>query len=201
MIDLDKVSANPLAWPASWPRVTRRMRARFAGHSMERGIRQVYRELRLMEVPDWNVIISSNVELRLDGLPRSNRRPPSDPGVAVYFRLDGEPHVLACDKWDKPEHNLWAIAKHIEALRAQDRWGVGTLKQAFTGYKALPAPGDDGPWWAVLGFEHEPETLEQAHAQYRRLSIKAHPDSGGTEAEFKALNEAYAAAQRAFKHG
>src|SRR3546814_10099833 len=37
-------------------------------------------------------LISSNVELRRDGLPRSDRVEPTDPGVAVYFAKGGRPY-------------------------------------------------------------------------------------------------------------
>ncbi len=55
--------------------------------------------------------------------------------------------------------NLWAIAKHVEAMRGLDRWGVGDITRAFTGYAALPAKGEslasDRAWMAVLGLENE----------------------------------------------
>ena len=56
-------------------------------------------------------------------------------------------HVLACDRWDRPEHNLRAIAKHVEAIRGQERWGVGSVAQAFRGYQALPSRATGKPWW------------------------------------------------------
>src|SRR5690606_37528542 len=110
-----------------------------------------------------SVILSTNVELRLDGMPRSDRSPPADPGVALYLRLNGRDTVLACDKWDRVADNIVAIAKHIEALRGQDRWGVGTLEQAFAGYQALPAPEQ---WWQVLGIS-EHATADQINAAWR----------------------------------
>jgi hypothetical protein len=119
---------------------------------MQKALRLLYAELSRMGVGDWNVIVSTNVELRRDGLPYSNRRRPDDPGAAVYFRLDGEPHVLACDRWLTPEENVHALCKHIGALRGQDRWGVGSMKQAFAGYKQLPqaASVTSQDWWQVF---------------------------------------------------
>ncbi len=104
-----------------------------------------------------SLVISTNIELRNDGLPYSNRRAPADPGAAIYFILKKKPCVLACDRWDRVEDNLWAIAKHLEALRGQDRWGVGSVEQAFAGYTALPAPGESGAavWYQVLGCAHD----------------------------------------------
>lgn len=146
-----------------------------------------------MNVPDYHVVISSNVALRRDGLPYSNQRRPDDPGVAVYFRLKGKPHVLACDRWLSPEENLWAIAKHIDAMRGQERWGVGTLEQAFTGYMALPAPPDDTQWWLVLDV---PETAgpDLIRGRYRSLAQLHRPDlhqGGPTPPEWVRIQAAY----------
>ena len=80
---------------------------------------------------------------------------PDDPGVAVYFQLHDKERVLACDKWDTVADNIAAIAAHIDGIRRQDRYGVGTIDQAFAGYSALPPPGGTSrptrPWHEVLG--------------------------------------------------
>ena len=84
------------------------------------------------------VIISSNLRLRGDGLPVSSQREPDDPGIAVYFHLNKLPHCLSCDTWDRAADNLAAIAKHVEAMRGQIRWGVADVATMFAGFKALP---------------------------------------------------------------
>ena len=80
----DDVNAYPLSWPATWPRKQwhERKRSSFAEHSLAVARDFVLDELRLLKAK--NVIISTNVELRRDGLPRSGRRAPDDPGAAVY---------------------------------------------------------------------------------------------------------------------
>ena len=85
--------------------------------------------------------ISSNLRLRDDGQPAGQQPNPSDPGVCVYFRLSGQPRCLPCDRWDRAADNLAAIAKYVEALRGQIRWGVGSADVAFAGFKALPNGG------------------------------------------------------------
>mgnify|MGYP000712282402 CR=1 FL=1 len=136
----------PLTWPAGWKRTptAQRARARFRSGRTELSIyeatQRLQGELERLERGIGGVVLSTNVETRLDGMPRSDRRAPADPGAAVYFRLKGQPRCLACDKWDRVADNIAAIAAHIEAIRAVDRYGVGTLDQAFAGYAALPAP-------------------------------------------------------------
>lgn len=180
---MSEQSAYPLSWPLGWKRHNgHRERARFGLVSMDRVAREILRELELMGVGDWNVVISTNVELRRDGLPYSNRRVPADPGAAVYFRLRDQPRVLACDRWDLPEHNLRAIAKHIEAVRGQARWGVGSVEQAFSGYAALPERGTTSPWHEALGIPRDATAAEVREALARALK-SAHPDNGGSTAQ------------------
>ena len=80
---------------------------------------------------------------------------PDDPGVAVYFQLHDKERVLACDKWDTVADNIAAIAAHIDGIRRQDRYGVGTIDQAFAGYSALhwkkrKSNTGDAPRWRPL---------------------------------------------------
>jgi hypothetical protein len=130
--------------------------------------------------------LSTNFELRADGRPRRDRRYPADPGVAFYFELDDQPHVLACDRWDTVADNIAAIAAHIEALRGQERWGVADMKQAFAGHVQLPAPEQ---WWQVLGVRPD-ATVDQIDAAWRDKMRAAHPDRGGSDAAAARLNRA-----------
>ncbi|WP_347271875.1 J domain-containing protein [Rhizorhabdus histidinilytica] len=185
--------AYPLTWPASWPRARSRGRAKFSqkdarGWAVQATIAtardRLQREVDLLGARD--VILSTNVELRLDGQPRSDRGNPVDTGAALYFKLKGRDTVLACDRWDRVADNIIAIAKHIEAIRGMDRWGVGTVEQVFTGYQALPAPEQ---WWQVLGVSAA-AAVDEIDAAYRRLAPAAHPDRGGSDAAMARLNAA-----------
>lgn len=193
----------PLAWPMGWPRSKKRLRSPFKAQSLAVAAKEVYRQVGMLRVPDWNVVISTNVELRRDGLPYSNQRAPADPGVAVYFRLptadgEAEPRVLACDRWATPEGNLRAIAKHLEAMRGMDRWGVGSLDQAFAGYQALPPPPEVPHWSHTLGVPPT-ATEAQVRAAYAQLVKSSHPDHGGRAdgSDLRRVREAFAAAKAA----
>lgn len=88
---------------------------------------------------------------------------------------------MACDKWKRTADNIYAIAKHIEALRGQKRWGVGNVDQAFRGYMALPGIGEttgDNPW-TVLGVSIN-ATEDQITLAFRALAKKFHPDNSDT---------------------
>ena len=153
------------------------------------------------------VVVSSNVRTRNDGLPYSNAAEPDDPGVAVYFELEGEPHCLACDTWDRVADNIAAVAKHLEAMRGMERWGVGDLRTHFAGFKALPGGNTVQPAMTLgeaAGFVEEAAdqgglmSLAQAviddvgafKRAMRYAAKRCHPDTGGSEDEFKRLQEA-----------
>lgn len=183
-------TAYPLTWPTGWARARTPQRSRFGSYNRKPTV-AAGRDLVLAELNRMGVrrcILSTNLPLRNDGLPYSNQREPDDTGVAIYFELDGKPCSLACDKWNTVGDNLWAIGKHIEALRGQDRWGVGTLKQAFQGYMALEER--TGPsCWDVLGIT--PDATEvQIMTAWRDRAKTAHPDTGGNHDAMTELNRA-----------
>jgi len=139
-----------------------------------------------------NPILSTNVRTRIDGVPYSNAAQPEDQGAAVYFTLNKRQVSLACDKWNRVEDNVYAICKHIEALRGQERWGVGSIERAFRGYTALPGIGEStgSKWWEVLGVSVN-ASEEQVKEAFRLLAMKHHPDRGGSAELFGRLSEAY----------
>lgn len=195
---MESITAYPLTWPTGWKRTPKHKvtRSRFGTYrSSERqlappstwkAIQSLQRELNLLGARE--VVISTNLRLRNDGYPMSSQREPEDRGAAVWFTLNQKPRVLACDKWSTVGENLYAVSMHIGAIRGQERWGVGTLDQAFTGYAALPA--ETGKHWtSVLGLTlgASREMIEQT---YRNLARVAHPDAGGDRGEFEKLTNA-----------
>lgn len=180
--------AFPLYWPEGRKRTEpyRRQRSRF-NTGFGAAVRAVVGELRRLGAR--NSVVSSNVPVRRDGLPLASAKRVDDPGVAVYFRYKDKPMVFACDRWDKAEDNIWAIAKTIGAMRGIERWGSGDMTDtAFSGFQALPPPSsaNRAPWRSMLGAS----TLEEAEANYRRKAREAHPDNGGSHEAMAALNSA-----------
>lgn len=192
------IDAYPLQWPISWPRTKIKQVARF-DTSFARARTQLMRELDLLGAT--NIIISSNIELRRDGLPYANQRQLEDVGIAVYFNLSGEQQCVPCDKWTRTEDNLQAIRKTIEALRGLDRWGAKEMvNAAFRGFKSLPestivTPYQSKIWYEVLEVSPSasPEVIKAA---YRQKLLKAHPDHGGSAIDFAEIQKAYKESHR-----
>jgi hypothetical protein len=202
----------PLAWPAGRRRTAKPQRARFADPgaasgrlSLDKAKKRLLAQLEAMTRTGQNyrtteIVLSTNIRYTASGSRDQNvsRKDPDDAGVALYFNLDGRPHVLACDRWDTIADNIAAIAAHIDALRGQERWGVADLAQAFAGHTALPSNAAAPPeqWWQVLEVR-EDASLVIIEQQYRILSKAAHPDTGGSHTAMARLNAARDAARRA----
>ncbi len=185
--------AYPLAWPVGWPRARAPQRSRFAGWTLYNARSELMAELRRLGAT--GIVLSTNIPLRLDGLPYSNTREPDDHGVAVYFRIKGEPRVLACDKWRLVVDNITALCKHVEAIRGQARWGVGSLEQALGGYRALTAAPARRLWFEVLGV---PEDAPWPVVERARLQLleRHHPDKGGSGEMAYDVNAAFSEARQ-----
>lgn len=200
-------SASPLSWPAGWPRTEpgNRTYGRFGKReksassnfamlkdvTVSEGTKRVLGELDRMRARE--VIISTNLKLRLDGLPRSDQRAPDDPGVAAYWTdAKGHDRCIAVDRYTTVADNLAAIAATLDAMRAIERHGgAEVMERAFTGFTALEGPSQ-GDWWDVLGVAKAAPAADVENA-YKRLRSKYHPDKfqGHEVGKFHAVQRAY----------
>lgn len=172
----------PLSWPDGWKRTTNRKFGHFKSAqrwiSVQDATRRVLEQFRLMSVSDNDIIISTNIPLRLDGMPGSDKEP-SDPGVALYWQTKKSGmRCMAIDRYTCVADNLAAIAATLEAMRAIERHGGGAiLERAFLGFAALPQNASQ-PWREVLGIEGA-ASLDLVESRFRALVKVHHPDYGG----------------------
>ena len=206
------ISRYPLQWPTGWKRTDSalRRRAQFRNPGQRssyyqqvttaEGLARVQDVLRKMGVGDGEVVISTNMPTRLDGLPRSNLPEPADPGVAVYWQAGKQRRCMAIDEYTAVGANLAAVAATLEALRAIERHGgAAILDRAFLGFAALPAPASTARHWrVVLGVPlGSVPHLEDVRRSYRELAARHHPDRPGGNAEAMAeVNRAWEEAQQ-----
>lgn len=195
--------AFPLYWPLDWPRTKpgRRQRARYQVN-FARARDEVLRSLRLLG--GRHVVVSTNIPLRLDGLPYANTREPEDPGVAVYWSTkDGKPRVMACDRWDRVKDNMRAVGLTLEALRQIERSGASELlERAFAGFAALPAQAGATSWRVTLGLPVTGSvTRDDIDRAFKQKAAETHPDRGGSADAFVQVTQARDAALREVGHG
>lgn len=207
----------PLAWPAHRPRraAKNRIRGDFSetlgdgtGKTKPISLQTASErlELQVERLGGRYPILSTNVELRMDGRPRADRSPPADPGACVYFDLKGTPYALACDTYTDVAQNIAALANHIDALRRQERYGVASAAESLHAFQALPAPDhvlpSRRPWRQALGFPESwppngmliDSVRDTITRHYRAEAIKAQ----GNEAALADINIARDAALKEF---
>lgn len=184
----DSITAYPLQWPAGWTRARARKNGDFKV-TFARARDGLMDEIA--KLGGRRAVLSSNLQLRQDGLPYAQQPRIADPGIAVYFQYKGKPMCFACDQYRTIEANTRAIQLSIAAIRGLERWGASDMmERAFTGFTALPAPGGTAHWRDIL----DPTDPE---GSYRRLRGIHHPDrEGGNADEFRAVQHAYEAYQQ-----
>lgn len=122
------------------------------------------------------MILSTNIPVRLDGLPYANSREPEDPGSAIYFEYNKRQMCFACDQYDRVRDNIYAMGLTINALRGIERWGASDMmERAFRGFTALPSAG----WRSILGVGPN-ASLQEAESAFRAKCHEGHPDKGGS---------------------
>jgi len=194
-------TAYPLQWPDGRKRTEPHRRAK-AAFSTTFGDARDNLRAEVRRLGGRNLVISTNVPLRQDGLPYATYRKLDDGGVAVYFTYEGKQMCFACDRWDRVEHNVHAIVKTIDALRGIARWGTGDMMAAaFTGFAALAAPGRTRTWREVLGIPPDVRDMAIVRAAFRVLASRHHPDKGGSHETMAELNAAVTAAERELGKG
>lgn len=183
----------PLQWPDTMPRHSTRERSRFKT-ALSTATNNVRKSIVAFGSdsgkPVQDLVISSNVTLGVDS--------PADPGVAVWFKWDGQQVCIAVDRYDKLEHNLQAIHHIVEGRRTEPRHGgLNIVRQTFRGFAALPGPAAPD-WRSELGFPRDAKpTRDQIDAAYCAKAKTAHPDGGGSDVAFQRLQQLYQQAKAA----
>lgn len=192
------VEAFPLQWPSGWPRLSDNLyrdKARFQTQ-FAKARDELMKELERMGAS--NVVLSTNIPLRRDGLPYAGQANPQDPGAAVYFLYKKKAMVFACDRWTTVTDNIQALNKTIEAIRGIERWGASTmLERAFTGFQALPEANRKKDWHEVLGVRKNAPWMEVEMAR-KEKAFTHHPDRGGSNEKMAEINGAYEEASKLY---
>jgi|GEM_PF-932902 len=133
-------------------------------------------------------------DLRLDGMLRANARA-EQPAVVVAFESKHGPLLYRSDQYSgltywssrgmqEPwQHNVYAVARTLEALRAVDRYGAARSGEQYRGYRQIgggPAIVTEAP----MSDERASEVIAAAaypQERERRLVVAAIADGIGVE--------------------
>ena len=128
--------------------------------------------------------------IRMDGTLRADARAAS-PAVRVSFESKFGPLIYATDRFrsrnrlDDWQHNVYAIALSLEALRRVDRYGISSRGEQYAGWKAIgtaPAPLNFEQALHVIAavLNADPEEVRaDMRPAVRRARALTHPDANG----------------------
>lgn len=159
------------------------------------------RELRHLAARDvvFEVDVTSEADIRLDGMLRSNARV-ATPAARLAFDSIHGPLTYATDRYRGRRRgggdvrgwqvNLRAIALGLEALRKVDRYGITKRGEQYSGWKALPAGRAMPPSHMthtearalIESLSGEDTGLPGGHSEdraFRMARAVAHPDRNG----------------------
>ena len=191
--------AYPLQWPDGWPRTPSYRREndnRFGGRggiTVGRARDQLMDELRRLGAT--NIVVSTNVPVKADGLLYADNKRIDDPGIAVYFKFKKKSLVMARDAFTSVAGNLRTLGLAVEHLRGLERHGGSFMfEKAFTSFLAIAPPNWKKPWRQVFGVK--PEWQGDVTALFREKARERHPDAGGSDTLMAELNVAYEEARQ-----
>lgn len=138
-----------------------------------------------------HVTISTDADRNRDGSISGQQRRSTDPGVAVYFKLNGREMVIAQDQFLEIECNMRSLALCFEGMIQMRNHGGGPIfnriEKAFT---ALPGPMTTPRDWPEILKLPRSATRAEIKSRKRELSRVLHPDAGGDAEAFKEMTAA-----------
>ncbi len=184
----------PLLWAMGRPRAEQRQPLR-SKVPLARATDDLLYELQLLGA--IAIIISCNVKplKQFLGYPEPYENP-IDPGVAVYFTLNGVSYLFACDAIDAVQGNMRAIGQLLREKRLlSEQYPCASIDREFAGYKTamvtVEASPRRKPWWKVL-YVSPDAPLAVIEAAYKGLAKVVHSDlvQDGSDAAMAELNRA-----------
>ena len=151
---------------------------------LDRELRRLGPVLSRRPAPSVLQIALREQDFRIDGMPRANAVP-SMPGVILNIDSRHGPLSYPCDRFDRWQDNLRAIALGLEALRRIDRYGITPGNEQYTGWKALPQEAESPTFTAeqaeaflrdVAGVNGHGLDLGTLPQLLRRAKEATHPD-------------------------
>lgn len=122
-------------------------------------------------------VVTDEAAIRIDGQLRADAKM-RHPGAEVSFEVDGRRLVFHTDAYNVLQSNLRAIALGLESLRAVDRYGITSSAEQYAGFAQLTA-GEP--------IEERGRKLVEAAGSVTEALKRHHPDHGGDEADFVAV--------------
>lgn len=133
-------------------------------------------------ISDWEVSYPRGA--RLTSYAEQSR---TDRTVKLTYKKNGATVVLVMDKQERAVDNLRVLYLAIEALRLNEKRGLGEI--VSSAYAQLAAPTEITDPYEILGVRLDADR-DVIEAAYRAKAKAAHPDAGGSARQMDILNKA-----------
>lgn len=165
-------------------------------------------EMDRLDPDEWRASTASGgAYTKSNGLPKAKANP-SDPGFVVYWTKDGEQFAVACDDSPRLRDNVRTVYLWIHETRLRGNRPVVTGESEFATARLPPGDVDDdrgATGEAIVANGPVDLDVEQAadilgvspdspdrvvKTAYQEKTKTAHPDVGGSSAEFHRVEQA-----------
>lgn len=184
---------NDISWPPTFPRTDpadRTPNNRFEA-TLRESIDDLADELERVGADDWRLETGAEHQHQNPKYPYANASP-DDPGAVVRWTMDGDQYAAACDAYTSLRDNIRSLYLYIREKRKMESRPVTTGESEFANARLPPADepvAAEPPAHVVLGVSPDASPSE-IRAAYRERVLEDHPDNGGSETEFKRVEQA-----------
>ena len=146
--------------------------------------------MKLWGITEWEVSYPRGA------LSKAWQQSEADRTVKLTYRKQGKPVTLLMGKQKRAVDNLRVLYLAVEAMRLNEKRGIGEVIESA--YLQLAAPAQAIDPYEML--EIRPDaSLEVAEAAYKAKVRNVHPDRGGSTEHMKAYNRAIEEIRRKLK--
>ncbi len=192
----------PLKWPEAYP-ITPRMRQRAdSGFSNAMTLEEAVSFLaeEIMDFDTQYACLCTDVENIATA--RTRHAHGTRSGACLTLKIANKNYFFACDRWQKLEHNIYALHLTLRQLRNIDKWGTAPLELLLSQFAVSNRHALDlekltsestTSWMQALGLGPT-ATLQDAVAVYHR---RAKQIGNSDDTALTILNEAMQQAREA----
>lgn len=198
--------SSSIDWPDGFARTNPGDREKNRSYQATLGqtTQELVTEMDRLDPESWRASTASGgAYTKSNGLPKSKANP-DDPGFVVYWKLDDEQFAVACDDSPRLSDNVRTVYLWIRETRLRNQRPVVTGESEFAAARLPPGDGSAGDDVIVangpvdLDVEAAADLLgvtpdapdRVVKTAYQEKTKTAHPDGGGSSAEFQRVREA-----------
>lgn len=182
-----------LEWPTGFERTPTdgQTRNRNFDVSLSQAFDDLEAELSRLEVDSFRYSFDAN-QRKSDQRPYSRANPDS-PAFVLRWSMSGEQYAVACDRFSRLRDNVRTVGLYVREKRKMEQRPVVTGESEFANARLPPADDEpitaDVPPHKILDVDPNASASE-VRCAFREQVKDAHPDNGGSAAEFQRLTDA-----------